>query len=167
MVRLSPLYSATVFSEKTKRNGLDGNIWEVQQMNKSKKWVRSSDSKQIKEPSNKLRLKGSYKNKKKLKTFDIIKSVILTKTCFENWLDIRRDTKLNSVHIYHSYDTKTYSGRWYNNLNNNYKLDGKQYILTYTIPEYEDWDSNKIIKNAKIKIYFTEKGWTKFVKYFI
>ena len=69
--------------------------------------------------------------------------------------------------MYHSYENKTFSGRWYSNIEDTNKLDGKKYILTHNMPIYEDWNSSKIMKNVKIKIYFTEKGWGKFVKYFI
>ena len=167
MSRKSPLYSATIFPEKTRRKGLDGLIWEVIQTGKYKKWVKINESIKIKPPNNKLRLKGSCKkNGTKLKSFDIIKSVILNKTCYENCLDIQYKD-LDKIYIYHSYNNKNFSGRWYSFQKNNYKLDGKKYILTYIIPEYDEWDTGKIKKNVKIKIFFTEKGWNKFIMYFI
>ena len=85
----------------------------------------------IKPPNNKLRLKGSCKkNGTKLKKFDIIKSVILKNTCYENWLDIQYKG-LDKIYIYHSYNNKNFSGRWYSFQKNDYKLDGKKYILTH------------------------------------
>jgi hypothetical protein len=39
--------------------------------------------------------------------------------------------------------------------------------FTYTIPLYEnDWASDKIIKNVKVEISFSEKGWVKFTDIF-
>tara|TARA_B110000971_G_scaffold201803_1_gene220971 strand:+ start:294 stop:800 length:507 start_codon:yes stop_codon:yes gene_type:complete len=168
MSRKGPAYSATIFPEKTRRKGLDGKIWEIKKYGKSTKWVKTDETKEVKPPSKNLRLQGSCKKDGiKFKTFDIIKSVILNKTCYVNRLDIHSKNKSHNGFMYHSYENKTFNGRWYSNIEDTNKLDGKKYILTHNMPIYEDWNSGKIIKNVKIKIYFTEKGWGKFVKYFI
>ena len=134
MPRKGPAYSATIFPEKTQRKGLDGNIWEINKYGKSKKWVKTSETKNIKSPNKNIRLIGSCKKDGlRLKTFDIIKSVILNKTCYINHLDIHKN-KLHNGFIYHSYEKKTFSGRWYSNIEDNNKLDGKNHILIHNMP---------------------------------
>ena len=72
--------------------------------------------------------------------------------------------------MHHSYDSITdeHIGRWYtSNVNDDkFKLDGVKRQFTYTIPLYEVWDTNKLIKNVKVEIFFTEKGWAKFTDVF-
>ena len=76
----------------------------------------------------------------------------------------------NIIIIYHIYEstTKNYAGRWYNTdiLNSKYKLDGKKKIFTYYISQYEDENRSKLLKNVKVEIFFSEKGWDKFINIF-
>ena len=118
-------------------------------------------------------LKGSYygvKKFKKFKKFDIIKSVILGNTYEKNELALKKK-RGNKIFAYHTFDfimKKKYGGRWYSRdlLNpKKIKLNRKEHILTYIIPEWEMEDDPKyhVVKNVPIKIYFTDKGWDKFI----
>ena len=120
----------------------------------------------------KLELKGSYSGTrtfKKMKKFDIIKSIVNNNVCKRNKLSL--SIRNDKMYIYHMFDSITidYSGRWYNVdlFNNLFKLDGKKYIFTYYPSEWEVPTKKgfKIKKNVKIQIYFTEKGWNKFIDY--
>ena len=73
------------------------------------------------------------------------------------------------MYLHHFYEsiTKDYIGSWYtlNFLEGRYKLDGVKKKVIYYIPIYEnEW--NKEIKNVKVEIYFSEKGWLKFTNIF-
>lgn len=170
MLRKSPKISATIFPIKTRRYGINGNIWEVKQFKTSKRWILSNDKTQIKIKKLEFKLFGSHMNKKKIyKDFDIIKSKIFNNIFLINKLSVNYNPKKNYLYLYHSYEsvTKDYSGRWYDTefLKSKYKLDGKKKILTYIIPVYEkEW--NKEIKNVKVEIFFSEKGWNKLINIF-
>ena len=170
MVRKSPNLSATIFPIKTRRLGNDKNIWEVKKFKNSKRWFLSEDQTPIKIKKMKYELFGQYKNKKqKYKDFDIIKSKILNNVFLINKLSAEYNPDKNKMYFYHFYEsiTKDYIGRWYtlNFLEGRYKLDGVKKKLIYYIPLYEnDWI--KEIKNVKVEIYFSEKGWLKFTNIF-
>ena len=169
MVRLSPKLSATIFPEKTRRIGCDGNIWEVILLkNNTKRWKKSNFKTIPKIPKKQIELNGSYKGNKKIKNNDIKYSVILRKKCLENKLTLSYIKE--ELFIYHMFSSKRYLGRWFN-VNflktSKYSLDGKKYILKYTIPEYEeDEPKYKVLNNVVIKIFFTKRGWEKLIKYF-
>tara|TARA_Y100000385_G_C13017629_1_gene604607 strand:+ start:211 stop:720 length:510 start_codon:yes stop_codon:yes gene_type:complete len=169
MVRKSPKYSATIYPVNTTRIGIDGNIWQVINTKKSKKWILSKDKtiNIIKNPE--IYLYGSLKKNHN----DIIKSTILNQTYNINKFHISYYKKNNRLYIYHNYSSaNNYQGRWYAyNLfkQNNYSFNGKNNIFTYIISEYE-WETEseiKIYKNVPIKIYFTEIGWNKFMEYIL
>lgn len=169
MSRKSPKLSGTIFPIKTRRYGIDGNIWEVKQFKNSKRWVLSDNKTPIKIKKMEFELVGSYnKKKQKYKEFDIIKSKILNNVFLINKLKVSYIPKKNYIYLYHSYESKTkdYGGRWYNTdvLNSKYKLDGKKKIFTYYVPQYED--ENKLLKNVKVEIFFSEEGWKKFTNIF-
>jgi hypothetical protein len=170
MIRKSPNLSATIFPIKTRRLGNDENIWEVKKFKNSKRWVLSEDQTPIKIKKMKSELFGQYKNKKqKYKDFDIIKSKILNNVFLINKLSTEYNPDTNKMYLHHSYEsiTKDYIGSWYtlHFLEGRYKLDGVKKKLIYYIPLYEnDWI--KEIKNVKVEIYFSEKGWLKFTKIF-
>ena len=48
MVRKSPKLSATLFPIKTRRFGIDKNIWEVKKFKNGKRWALSEDQTPIK-----------------------------------------------------------------------------------------------------------------------
>lgn len=91
----------------------------------------------------------------------------------------------NELNIYHSFQSKNLSGRWFDtNLieNARFSLDGKTRTFMYSIPEFEyemDDAANhaegeikrnvkvKIKRNVKVNIVFSENGWNEFVRYFI
>jgi hypothetical protein len=163
MSRKSPKFSATIFPVKTRRYGIDGNIWEVTQVKNSKRWILSENQSPIK--PKKLSFTLSTSNK------DIIKSKILNEIFLQNSLKITFDPKKNYLYLHNTYQstTRNYIGRWYNSdiLDSKYKLDGKKKIFTYIIPLYEpDWNKPKIVRNVKAEIYFSDKGWNKFVEAF-
>ena len=170
MVRKSPKLSATLFPIKTRRFGIDKNIWEVKKFKNGKRWALSEDQTPIKVKKMKFELSGSYKNKKqKYKDFDIIKSKILNNVFLINKLNVEYNPYTNKMYLHHLYEsiTKDYIGSWYNTnfLEGIYKLDGVKKKIIYYIPIYEnEW--NKEIKNVKVEIFFSVKGWLKFTNIF-
>ena len=128
----------------------------------SKKASKKGSKKASKKARVKLVLQGSYKGVKKLtkmKTFDIIDSVVLRKKYVKNKLDI--STKDNKIHIYHMFNAQDgYSGRAYGYRKDiNIKFNDSKKQLTYKLPEYEN--NYNAVKNVLIKINFTETGWRK------
>ena len=110
---------------------------------------------------------------------DISKCVFRRKTYPKNNLSmtLSNNPKNNRfIMVYHSFGMKQANNfRWYDGefekaeSEKLLKLDSKKRILHYTIPEWEDEleDGTYIFKtNVPIKIYFTESGWRKFIKYY-
>jgi hypothetical protein len=114
----------------------------------------------------KREFKGSYsgvKIVKQMKNYQIVKSDILRKSYMTNRLTVRiKDGAIELSHIYSNPDDGAkYSGAWYNFdlQNDQYKLKNNTFI--YTIPEYEYDD--KIKRNVKVVIHFTDSGFEKFI----
>lgn len=107
-----------------------------------------------------MELKGEYKNKtEKYKNPDILYSTlsIYPEKFLKNIFNI--SIKNDKIYVYHSYNNihNNISGRWYDGDLKKYKYENG--IFEYIIPEYEDETNGfKILKNVKVKIYFTEKG---------
>lgn len=110
-----------------------------------------------------LVLNGPNKGVKKISSMknpDILSSVVHGKIYTHNRLYMK--TRNNTVFFYHSYHTDNLDGRWFSDYDpETFKFDTGKKLLTYIIPEYEEWDSNKIIKNVKVVINFSERGWTR------
>lgn len=127
----------------------------------------------------KLILKGSIYGTKKIKTYsqpDILYSNVDKVLSQSNVLSIRFNKENNDFYIYHLYDTydknlnKIYSGRWYigDFIPNKKSFNSKDKTLNILLKKvpWEDFNSGKTkIKNVKIKIFFTQKGFNKILNY--
>lgn len=127
----------------------------------------------------KIILKGSIHGTKKIKTYsqpDILHSKVDKVLAQSNEFSIRYNQGKNNFYIYHYYDAydnnlnKIYSGRWYIS---DFIPDAKSFnskdqtlnILLKKVP-WEDFDTGKTkVKNVKIKIFFTQKGYDKITKF--
>jgi hypothetical protein len=128
----------------------------------------------------KIVLKGSMYGSKSIKTYsnpDILYSKVGNNICQINDLRIKYNNEKKKLYIYHSYDSvdnnfnKIYSGRWYlvnftpylKTLNHK----NKTFNTLLKNIEWQDFNTGKIqIKNVKIKIFFSESGFKKIIKYF-
>ena len=116
-----------------------------------------------------IELKGSYNwyKNNKMKVFDIIKTVVLKKTYYKNSMTLRKHN--NKVSIWHEFkilgDNK-YHG-WWRQLNltkGKYMINYKRRVFTYISPEWDIINPKPITKkNVPISIYFSKKGWDKFI----
>ena len=128
----------------------------------------------------KIFLKGSMYGSKSIKTYsnpDILYSTVENNICQINDLKINYNNKNNNYYIYHSYDSvdnkfnKIYSGRWYlvDFIPDSKKLNHKNKTFSTLLKniEWEDFETGKIKKkNIKLKIFFSESGFKKLIKYF-
>ena len=115
-------------------------------------------------------LKGSYNWHKGnvMRAFDIEKTVVLNKTYYKNSMTLRK--KNNKISIWHEFkilgDHK-YHG-WWRQLDltkkGRYTIDYKRRVFTYISPEWDIINPKPITKNnVPICIYFSKKGWDKFI----
>jgi len=117
------------------------------------------------------------KKELKLKNSEIIKSTTLClgKKCYQpkkkmeyekNWVDISKNE--NDFYIYHSFDAKKekYGGKWYNIDFNLVKSLNEKDKTINNKTVFEDYDTGKLRKyKVEIKIYLSEKGWKKLMKF--
>lgn len=114
------------------------------------------------------------KQKIKLNNHDIDYIKIKKRIHHDNSITLsKRKTKDGKKDIfmyvnYSTISTPVITGRFYDRTlfeSNNYKFNANKRKMIYTIPYFENWDTNRINRNVRVDIVFSKSGWFKLMKY--